>query len=162
MKYMMLIHQGDTPTPRSPEAWATLSEEEQQQVFADYQATNQTQSGNPPVPVVQVVRGGSCGDGPNTENTCRTAQFETPCLVNSCSFITVQTQGFVENYRCEVANGSGVLNPNSGNPGWLNQNYPGGYRTNWYAPGGSTTVTCTDSTGYQTNSSTVTWEIKND
>jgi hypothetical protein len=41
MKYMMLIHQGDTPTPRSPEAWATLSEEEQQQVFADYQAINQ-------------------------------------------------------------------------------------------------------------------------
>jgi hypothetical protein len=39
---MMLIHQGDTPTPRSPEAWATLSEEEQQQVFADYQAINQT------------------------------------------------------------------------------------------------------------------------
>jgi hypothetical protein len=38
----MLIHQGDTPTPRSPEAWATLSEEEQQQVFADYQAINQT------------------------------------------------------------------------------------------------------------------------
>ena len=42
MKYLLLIHQGDTPTPRSPEAWATLSEEEQQQVFADYQAINQT------------------------------------------------------------------------------------------------------------------------
>jgi hypothetical protein len=29
MKYMLLIHQGDSPTPRSPEAWATLSEDEQ-------------------------------------------------------------------------------------------------------------------------------------
>jgi len=39
---MMLIHQGDAPTPRSPDAWATLSEAEQQQVYADYQAINQT------------------------------------------------------------------------------------------------------------------------
>jgi hypothetical protein len=42
MKYMLLIHQGDTPTPRDPEAWATLSQEEQKAVFADYQAINQT------------------------------------------------------------------------------------------------------------------------
>ena len=42
MKYMLLIHQGTTPTPRDPEAWATLSEDEQQRVFADYQAINQT------------------------------------------------------------------------------------------------------------------------
>ncbi len=42
MKYMLLIHQGDTPTPASPEAWATLSEDEQQAVYADYQAINQT------------------------------------------------------------------------------------------------------------------------
>ena len=42
MQYMMLIHQGDTPTPRSPEAWATLSEDEQQAVFADYAAINHT------------------------------------------------------------------------------------------------------------------------
>ena len=38
MKYMLLIHQVDTPTPRDPEAWARLSEAEQQAVFADYQA----------------------------------------------------------------------------------------------------------------------------
>jgi hypothetical protein len=38
MKYMLLIHQVDTPTPRDPEAWARLSEDEQQAVFADYQA----------------------------------------------------------------------------------------------------------------------------
>jgi hypothetical protein len=42
MKYMLLIHQGDTPTPRSPEDWAKLSEDEQKAVFADYQAINQT------------------------------------------------------------------------------------------------------------------------
>ena len=38
MKYMLLIHQVDTPTPRDPEAWAQLTEDEQQAVFADYQA----------------------------------------------------------------------------------------------------------------------------
>ena len=42
MKYLLLIHQGDTPTPRDPEAWARLSEEEQNAVYADYQAINQT------------------------------------------------------------------------------------------------------------------------
>ena len=42
MKYILLIHQGDTPTPRDPEAWATLSQDEQNAVFADYQAINQT------------------------------------------------------------------------------------------------------------------------
>jgi hypothetical protein len=42
MKYLLLIHQGDTPTPRDPEAWAQLSEEEQNAVYADYQAINQT------------------------------------------------------------------------------------------------------------------------
>ena len=40
MKYMLLIHQGSTPTPRT-DAWDTLSEAEQNQVFADYQAINQ-------------------------------------------------------------------------------------------------------------------------
>jgi hypothetical protein len=42
MKYMLLIHQGTTPTPRDEEAWARLSEDEQKAVFADYQAINQT------------------------------------------------------------------------------------------------------------------------
>jgi hypothetical protein len=42
MKYVLLIHQVDTPTPNDPEAWATLSEAEQQQVYADYGALNQT------------------------------------------------------------------------------------------------------------------------
>ncbi len=42
MKYMLLIHQGTTPTPRDPEAWAALSEDERKAVLADYQAINQT------------------------------------------------------------------------------------------------------------------------
>jgi hypothetical protein len=42
VKYILLIHQGTTPTPLDPEAWATLPEEEQQAVYRDYQAVNQT------------------------------------------------------------------------------------------------------------------------
>jgi hypothetical protein len=42
VKYMLLIHQGTTPTPRDPEAWATLSDDEQQAVYRDYQALNET------------------------------------------------------------------------------------------------------------------------
>ena len=42
MKYILLIHQGETPTPQSPEEWGRLSEDEQKAVFADYQAINQT------------------------------------------------------------------------------------------------------------------------
>jgi hypothetical protein len=49
VKYMLLIHQGDTPTPRDPEAWGRLSQEEQQAVFADYQRLNQTPGVTPGV-----------------------------------------------------------------------------------------------------------------
>ena len=42
MKYMLLIHQVTTPTPQSPDAWATLSEEEQNAVAAAYQAISET------------------------------------------------------------------------------------------------------------------------
>ena len=42
MKYMLLIHQGSAPTPYDQEAWGRLSEDEQQAVYADYQALNQT------------------------------------------------------------------------------------------------------------------------
>ena len=38
MKYVLLIHQGDAPTPRDPNAWSRLSEDEQKAVFADYQS----------------------------------------------------------------------------------------------------------------------------
>jgi len=42
MKYMLMIHQGTSPTPLDREAWATLSEAEQQAVYADYNAINKT------------------------------------------------------------------------------------------------------------------------
>jgi hypothetical protein len=41
MKYLLLIHHGETPTPAT-EAWEQLSEDEQKAVYADYQAINQT------------------------------------------------------------------------------------------------------------------------
>ena len=42
MKYMLFIHQGGAPTPRDPEAWRRLSEEERRQVYADYKAVSET------------------------------------------------------------------------------------------------------------------------
>ena len=42
MKYALLIHHGDTANPDDPEAWGELSEDQQKQIFADYQAINQT------------------------------------------------------------------------------------------------------------------------
>ena len=49
MKYMLLIHQADAPTPRDPDAWATLSDDEQNAVYGDYQAINQTPGVTPGV-----------------------------------------------------------------------------------------------------------------
>jgi len=42
MRFMLLIHQGATPTPQDPEAWARLSPEEQRAVYTDYRAINET------------------------------------------------------------------------------------------------------------------------
>jgi hypothetical protein len=42
MKYVLLIYQGTTPLPSSPEAWATLSEDEQKAVWADYATLGKT------------------------------------------------------------------------------------------------------------------------
>jgi hypothetical protein len=41
MKYMLLIHQGDTPVPGS-DAWERLSEEEKGAVYGAYKAINET------------------------------------------------------------------------------------------------------------------------
>jgi hypothetical protein len=64
---MLLIHQGTTPTPRDPEAWARLSEEEQQAVFADYQAINETPG----------VTSGLQLDSPETATTVRVEDGKT-------------------------------------------------------------------------------------
>jgi hypothetical protein len=41
MKYMLLIHQGDTPTPRT-DSWETLSEEQKGEIYAAYKGINET------------------------------------------------------------------------------------------------------------------------
>jgi hypothetical protein len=41
MKYMLLIHQGTTPTPGS-DAWESLSDDEKGAVYAAYKAVNET------------------------------------------------------------------------------------------------------------------------
>jgi hypothetical protein len=50
MKYVMLIYQGSTPLPGT-DAWATLSEDEQKQVYADYGALNSTPGVEPGLPL---------------------------------------------------------------------------------------------------------------
>jgi len=67
MKYMLLIHQVDTPTPRDPEAWAQLSEAEQQAVFADYQAITANPNVTP----------GNQLDEPETATTVRVQEGKT-------------------------------------------------------------------------------------
>lgn len=49
MKYILFIHQGTTPTPDRPEAWAALSEEERQGVYAAYRELNETPGVTPGV-----------------------------------------------------------------------------------------------------------------
>jgi hypothetical protein len=67
MKYMLLIHQGDAPTPRDPEAWAKLSEDEQKAVYADYMAINQTDGVSPGLQL----------DEPETATTVRVEDGKT-------------------------------------------------------------------------------------
>ena len=78
MKYLLLIHQGDTPTPRDPDAWASLSEDEQKQVFADYQAINQTPGVSPGLQM----------QGPEAATTVRVEDGQT--LTTDGPFVTVK------------------------------------------------------------------------
>ena len=41
MKYLLLIHQGDAPTPYDQEAWGRLSEDERNEIASAYQEINQ-------------------------------------------------------------------------------------------------------------------------
>ena len=61
MKYMLLIHQGSAPTPRDADAWASLSEDEQNAVYRDYGAINETAGVSP----------GLLLDAPETATTVR-------------------------------------------------------------------------------------------
>ncbi len=78
MKYMLLIQQGDTPLPGTPE-WDRLSEDEQRQVYADYQAINQ----GPGVTPSDVWL-----EHPETATTVRVENGET--LVTDGPFVAVK------------------------------------------------------------------------
>jgi hypothetical protein len=78
MKYMLLIHQGDTPTPRDPEAWGRLSEDEQKAVFAAYGELNQTPGVTP----------GEQMDAPEAATTVRVQDGKT--LTTDGPFVAVK------------------------------------------------------------------------
>ena len=78
MKYMLLIQQGDAPTPRTPDEWARLSEAEQQAVYADYQALNQTPG----------VTSGVQMEGPELATTVRVEDGKT--LTTDGPFVAVK------------------------------------------------------------------------
>src|SRR3954465_14729820 len=78
MKYMLLIHQGTTPTPRQPDEWAKLPEDEQKAVFADYQGINETPGVSPGLQL----------DEPDTATTVRVEGGET--LTTDGPFVAVK------------------------------------------------------------------------
>jgi hypothetical protein len=66
MKYMLLIHHGETPTPGT-EPWEALSDEEKNAVYAGYQALNETPGVTP----------GEWMQGPETSTTVRVEDGRT-------------------------------------------------------------------------------------
>jgi hypothetical protein len=77
MRYMLLIQQGDTPTPGSDE-WDRLSEDEQKAVYADYQGVNQTPGVSP----------GAWMEPPETATTVRVQDGKT--LTTDGPFVAVK------------------------------------------------------------------------
>ena len=77
MKYMLLIQQGDTPTPGS-DAWERLSDDEQKAVYGAYQAVNQTPGVSP----------GVWMQPPETATTVRVRDGET--LTTDGPFVAVK------------------------------------------------------------------------
>ncbi|HEY1479545.1 MAG TPA: YciI family protein [Gaiellales bacterium] len=67
MRYMLLIHQGTTPTPADAEGWDALSPAEQGAVYAAYQAINE----NP------AVTAGERMQAPETATTVRVQDGRT-------------------------------------------------------------------------------------
>jgi hypothetical protein len=78
MKYMLMIQQGDSPTPRSPEDWSRLSPEEQQAVYADYKAVSETSGVTPGLQL----------ESPENATTVRVQDGKT--LVTDGPFVTVK------------------------------------------------------------------------
>jgi hypothetical protein len=77
MKYLLLIQQGDTPLPGSPE-WAGLSEDEQNAIFADYKSVNETSGVTP----------GNWLDSPESATTVRVQDGKT--LTTDGPFVAVK------------------------------------------------------------------------
>jgi hypothetical protein len=50
MQYVLLIYQGTTPLPDTPE-WSTLAQDEQRAIYADYAALNKTENLTPGLPL---------------------------------------------------------------------------------------------------------------
>ena len=78
MKYMLLIHQGEAPTPQSPEEWARVPEEEQKAVYADYKAVSETPGVTPGLGLA----------APETATTVRVQDGKT--LTTDGPFVTVK------------------------------------------------------------------------
>jgi hypothetical protein len=78
MKYLMLIHHGEAPTPGEADAWSRLSEDEQKAVAADYQAINQTPGVTP----------GLWMEAPETATTVRVQDGRT--LTTDGPFVAVK------------------------------------------------------------------------
>jgi hypothetical protein len=78
MNYMLLIHQGDTPTPQTPDEWAKLPEDERNAIYADYKAINETPGVTPGLGLQPA----------DTATTVRVADGET--LTTDGPFVTVK------------------------------------------------------------------------
>jgi hypothetical protein len=77
MKYLLLIHQGDTALPGSEE-WERLSKDEQTAVYRDYQAINETAGVTPGIQM----------QPPETATTVRVNDGET--LTTDGPFVAVK------------------------------------------------------------------------
>jgi hypothetical protein len=78
MKYMLLIHQGDAPTPYDADAWARLSDDEQKAVYGGYMAINETPGVSPGVQM----------EPPETATTVRVQDGKT--LTTDGPFVAVK------------------------------------------------------------------------
>jgi hypothetical protein len=78
MKYMLLIHQGDAPTPYDPDAWEGLSNDEQQAIVGAYMEINQTPGVTP----------GQQLQAPQTATTVRVKDGKT--LVTDGPFVAIK------------------------------------------------------------------------
>lgn len=78
MKYVLLIHHGDSATPNEQEAWDQLSAEEQQAIYRGYQAVNETPG----------VTSGLWIQGPEAATTVRVQDDKT--LTTDGPFVSIK------------------------------------------------------------------------